>query len=169
VLFKYPIKDTVATMATQIRDAVPSPNGKQLAFTVLNRLYVMGYPNGTPKRLTKNDFTEAQPVWNLDGNGIYFTTWSPDGGNIRFIDLNNNTEKTITKENALYQGLAIDPTGKKLIYNKTNAQKSFWRFYQYEFCCWWKRKRRSSQLCSVKSRYDWTYKIGSKGIGFKKY
>ena len=123
VLFKYPIKDTAATMATQIRDAVPSPNGKQLAFTVLNRLYVMDYPNGTPKRLTKNDFTEAQPVWNLAGDGIYFSTWNPDGGAIRFIDLNNNTEKTITKENALYQGLAIDPTGKKLIFNKTNAQK----------------------------------------------
>jgi imidazolonepropionase-like amidohydrolase/Tol biopolymer transport system component len=123
VLFKYPIKDTAATMATQIRDAVPSPNGNQLAFTVLNRLYVMDYPNGTPKRLTKNDFTEAQPVWNLDGNGIYFTTWSPDGGNIRFIDLTNSTEKTITKENALYQGLAIDPTGKKLVFNKTSAQK----------------------------------------------
>ena len=123
VLFKYPIKDTVATMATQIRDAVPSPNGKQLAFTVLNRLYLMDYPNGTPKRLTKNDFTEAQPVWNPAGNGIYFTTWNPDGGAIRFIDLNNNTEKIISKENALYQGLAIDPTGKKLVFNKTNAQK----------------------------------------------
>ena len=123
VLFKYPIKDTVATMATQIRDAVPSPNGKQLAFTVLNRLYVMDYPNGNPKRLTKNDFTEAQPVWNPAGNGIYFTTWNPDGGHIRFIDLTNNSEKIISKENALYQGLAIDPTGKKLVFNKTSAQK----------------------------------------------
>jgi hypothetical protein len=83
----------------------------------------MDYPNGTPKRLTKNDFTEAQPVWNPAGNGIYFTTWNPDGGAIRFIDLTNNTEKTITKENALYQGLAIDPTGKKLVFNKTSAQK----------------------------------------------
>ena len=31
--------------------------------------------------------------------------------------------KIISKENALYQGLAIDPTGKKLVFNKTNAQK----------------------------------------------
>jgi hypothetical protein len=55
VLFKYPIKDTTAVMASQIRDAVPSPDGKQLAFTVLNRLYLMDYPAGTPKRLTAND------------------------------------------------------------------------------------------------------------------
>lgn len=123
VLFKYPVKDTLATMATQIRDAVPSNNGKQLAFTVLNRLYIMNYPNGIPKRLTKNEFTEAQPVWNLNDNGIYFTTWNATGGSIRYLDLLTGIEKNITKENALYQGLAIDPTGKKLIYNKTNAQK----------------------------------------------
>ena len=47
VLFKYPIKDTSAALATQIRDAVPSPDGSKLAFTVLNRLYVMDYPNGS--------------------------------------------------------------------------------------------------------------------------
>jgi Tol biopolymer transport system component len=123
VLFKYPIKDTIATMATQIRDAVPSPNGKHLAFTVLNRLYVMEYPNGSPTRLTKNDFTEAQPVWNTNGTGIYFTTWNAAGGSIQYIDLANNAVQAITRENALYQGLAIDPTGKKLVFNKTNAQK----------------------------------------------
>ena len=33
VLFKYPIKDTSAAQATQIRDAVPSADGKKLAFT----------------------------------------------------------------------------------------------------------------------------------------
>ena len=52
--FNYAIKDSTHKLATQIRDAVPSPDGKKLAFTVLNRLYVMDYPNGAPKRVTKN-------------------------------------------------------------------------------------------------------------------
>ncbi|MEI7959917.1 MAG: amidohydrolase family protein [Chitinophagaceae bacterium] len=123
VLFKYPVKDTSAVLATQIRDAVPSPNGKQLAFTVLNRLYVMDYPNGTPKRLTKNNFTEAQPAWHPNGNEIFFSTWSDQGGSIKHVNISTGQETTITKENALYQGVAIDPSGKKLVFNRTSAQK----------------------------------------------
>lgn len=57
VYFQYPIEDAAEAQVTQIRDAVPSPDGKKLAFTALNRLYVMDFPNGTPKRLTTNNFT----------------------------------------------------------------------------------------------------------------
>ena len=41
VSFKYPIDDSAEGFVTQIRDAKPSPDGKQIAFTALNRLYVM--------------------------------------------------------------------------------------------------------------------------------
>jgi len=57
--FKYPVSDTPFQQATQIRDAVPSPDGKKLVFTVLNRLYIMDYTNGKLARLTTNEFTEA--------------------------------------------------------------------------------------------------------------
>jgi Tol biopolymer transport system component len=57
VAFKYPIKDTPFAVATQIRNAVPSPDGQKLAFTALNRLYVMDYPNGTPKRVTNKSLS----------------------------------------------------------------------------------------------------------------
>ncbi|HEV7350424.1 amidohydrolase family protein [Telluribacter sp.] len=78
--FKYPIEDVKELVATQIRDGVPSPDGKKLAFTALNRLYVMDLPKGTPRRLTGFDFTEAQPVWSPDGNAVVFTTWSSEAG-----------------------------------------------------------------------------------------
>ncbi len=123
VLFKYAIKDSTAAKATQIRDAVPSPDGKKLAFTVLNRLYVMDYPSGNPKRLTKNNFTEAQPAWSPNGKTLYFSTWDHQGGHIHSIDLITGKEATVTKEAALYQGIAVDPTGKRLVFNRTSAQK----------------------------------------------
>ncbi len=81
--FNYPIKDTTHFLATQIRDAVPSPDGKRLAFTVLNRLYVMDYPNGTARRLTNHNFTEAMPAWSPDGTQLAFVSWEEkEGGNV---------------------------------------------------------------------------------------
>jgi hypothetical protein len=122
--FKYPVSDTAYQQATQIRDAVPSPDGKKLAFTVLNRLYVMDYPNGTPKRLTTNEFTEAEPAWSPDGNSLVFTTWNAEGGNLYKISLTgkNGTIEKLTKEPGLYQNPVFDPAGDKIIFIRSKAQ-----------------------------------------------
>jgi Tol biopolymer transport system component len=80
--FKYPIRDDKDFIATQIRDAVVSPDGRQLAFTALNRLYVMDLPNGTPKRVTANNFTEAFPTWSPDGAQLAWVTWEGTAGNL---------------------------------------------------------------------------------------
>jgi len=44
--------DTGDVLVKQIRDASPSPDGKRLAFSALDKLYVMDLPGGTPRRLT---------------------------------------------------------------------------------------------------------------------
>ncbi len=100
--FNYNIKDTSSKLATQIRDAVPSPDGKKLAFTVLNRLYVMDYPKGTPKRVTSNNYTEAMPTWSPDGKQLAFITWDEnEGGHLYKSTIGGATTK-LTAEAALY-------------------------------------------------------------------
>ena len=123
VLFKYPIKDTSAVMASQIRDAVPSPNEKQLVFTVLNRVYVMDYPNGTPKRLTSNEFTEAQPIWSPDGKQIVFTTWNAAGGALYAVNVDGSGLKKLTQVDGLYQTPQFTLKGDKVIYVRAPYQK----------------------------------------------
>ncbi|MCW3086713.1 MAG: amidohydrolase [Sediminibacterium sp.] len=124
VRFKYPVSDTMYALTTQIRDAVPSPDGSKLAFVALDRLYVMDYPNGTPKRLTHFDFTEAQPAWSPDGNSIVFTTWNPDGGSLYKATLGvNPTIDMITKENGLYQNAVFTPAGDKIVFIRTNNSR----------------------------------------------
>lgn len=49
--FSYPIEDTPTFTAKQIRDAVPSPDGERLAFTAMQELWVMDWPDGEPRRL----------------------------------------------------------------------------------------------------------------------
>ena len=42
----------------------------------------MDLPNGSPKRVTTHDFTEAQPAWSPDGSQIVFTTWNGSEGHL---------------------------------------------------------------------------------------
>ena len=101
--FKYPIQDVEEALATQIRDAAPSPDGTKLAFTALNRLYIMDFPNGTPERLTKNDFIEAQPAWSPDGKHLVFTTWKEGGGHLYKINVDGRPKPIqLTQKAGLY-------------------------------------------------------------------
>jgi Tol biopolymer transport system component len=101
--FNYKIKDTSLALATQIRDGVPSPDGKKYAFTVLNRLYVMDMPNGTAKRITTNNFVEAMPAWSTDGKHVAFVTWDEkEGGNIYKTTIATNSTVKLTNEPAMY-------------------------------------------------------------------
>jgi Tol biopolymer transport system component len=104
VEFKYPISDDKQAIATQIRDAVPSPDGKHLAFTVLNKLYVMEIPSGTPRRVTDTDHTEAQPVWSPDGQTIAWVTWNGAEGHLYKIQpfARNSRAVKLTTKPALY-------------------------------------------------------------------
>ncbi|MDO1500298.1 amidohydrolase family protein [Winogradskyella maritima] len=102
VSFKYPIEDAKEAFVTQIRDAVPSPDGKQLAFTALNRLYVMKLPNGKPKRVTDNNFTEAMPTWSPDGKQIAFSTWGNGEGHIYKVNVNGSNLTKLTQTAGVY-------------------------------------------------------------------
>lgn len=124
VLFKYPIKDTTHALVTQIRDAVPSPDGKRLAFTALNRLYVMDYPKGTPKRITTSEFTEAQPTWSPDGQYIAFSTWKDDGGHLYRVNMKGKpVVQKLTSEPGLYQNPVYNNTGDKIVFVRNNNER----------------------------------------------
>lgn len=121
--FKYPVSDSSHALISQIRDAMASPDGKKLAFTALNRLYIADYPNGTPRLISTNDFTEAQPAWSNDGKSLVFTTWAPEGGHLYKV----NTEGTpnlqkLTQNPALYAQPAWTPKNDRIVFIRTRLQ-----------------------------------------------
>jgi len=121
--FKYPVSDSAYGLATQIRDAAPSPDGKRLAFTVLDRLYVMEYPGGKPRRLTTHEFTEAQPAWSKDGKWLVFVGWAPQGGQLYKIPSAGGAVQQVTKMPALYQNPVFDNGGNRIVFLRSAAQK----------------------------------------------
>ena len=121
--FKYPINDAPEALVTQIRDAKPSPDGKQIAFTALNRLYVMSLPDGTPKRLTEHNFTEAMPEWSPDGKQIVFTTWKPDGGHLYKVNASGKENPTqLTKQRGIYSNPSWSYKNNRIAFIKGAAQ-----------------------------------------------
>ena len=121
--FKYPIKDTKEAFVTQIRDAVPSPDGTQLAFTALNRLYVMNLPNGKPKRLTNHNFTEAQPAWSPDGNYLVFTSWKTDEGHLYKVNANGRPRvEQLTQQSGIYTNPSWSYNEDRIVFIKGPTQ-----------------------------------------------
>ena len=123
--FKYPVTDSLRTIATQIRDAVPSPDGKKLAFTVLNRLYLMDFPDGAPARLTNNEFVEAQPAWSPDGKDIVFTTWNAKGGGLYKVNATGKpvVRKLTTENEDVYQNPVYNNAGDRIVFIRSKKDR----------------------------------------------
>lgn len=117
VYFDYPISDDKKMIVNQIRDPKISPDGKQLVFAALDRLYVMDYPNGTPRRLTNANYVEAMPVWSPDGKFIAYSTWEGKEGNIYKISAAGGTPPTkLTREGGTYSDLAWDAKSNRIVF-----------------------------------------------------
>ena len=122
--FKYPVSDTVKTLVNQVRDAMPSPDGKRLAFTALDRLYVMDYPNGMPKRITTSDFIEAQPCWSRDGKSIVFITWTARGGDLVKVNTTGPAVlQKLNKEPGLFLNPVFNNEGDKIVFERSQKEQ----------------------------------------------
>ena len=114
--FDYRIEDTGTFVAKQVRDAVPSPSGDRIAFSLLARVYVMEWPDGTPERLTESDVNEHMPAWSPDGASIAYTTWDDDaGGHLYRVDAGGGDPAPLTTAPALYGGPVWSPAGDRIV------------------------------------------------------
>jgi hypothetical protein len=113
--FDYPIEDAPTFTVKQIRDAVPSPDGKRIAFTALDRLYVTDLAGGTPRRVSDQEIGEYFPTWSPDGSAVAYATWDGEGGHIMRANLAGGAPVELTRVPALYQQLAWAPDGRRIL------------------------------------------------------
>ena len=123
VRFDFRISDDENMPITQIRDAILSPDGEKLAFTALNRLYIMDFPDGTPQRVSSHDFTEAMPTWSPDSKKIAFVSWEENEGHIYVSFAQADSEPSrITTRGGYYAHPEWDPNTNRIVFSSGAAQ-----------------------------------------------
>jgi Tol biopolymer transport system component len=122
VAFSYPMSDSAEFTVRQIRDAVPSPDERRLAFISMDRLYLMDYPSGTPRRVTDADVVEAEPAWSPDGQWLAYVTWTRDGGRLHKVRATGGAPVSLTNANARYSDPVWSPDGARVVVIRSPAQ-----------------------------------------------
>jgi Tol biopolymer transport system component len=122
VEFEYAIEDEPTFTVKQIRDAVPSPDGRRGAFTALDRLYVMDLPNGAPRRLTNANTGEYYPTWSPDGDAVAYVTWNDSVGHIMRVPAGGGRPTQLTRVSAYYQQIAWSPDGRRIVAIRSDAR-----------------------------------------------
>ncbi len=102
--FDYPVSDDEMMTVTQIRDVEVSPAGDRVAFTALNRLYIMDLEDQEPVRVTDAEHTEAMPSWSPDGKFLVYATWDEtDGGHLYKVNTTGRMRpERLTSQPAIY-------------------------------------------------------------------
>ena len=125
VKFAYRVDSTATVTAKQIRNPVPSPDGKRIAFTSFDRLWVKDMPSGTARRLTTGEVGEYHAAWSPDGKWIAYITWDDaNGGNIWKVSTVTPNAKPVQLTNvaALYYNLAWSPDGNRIVATRGAAR-----------------------------------------------
>ncbi len=115
-----------------IQDPSQSPDGKQLAFSALTKLYAMDLPGGTPKRLTSGDAREFQPAWSPDGQWLAYVTWSNDGGQLWKVRADGSAQPVpLTQAAAFYADPVWLPDGSKIVALRGSAHERLERPFDF--------------------------------------
>ncbi|HEY0929596.1 MAG TPA: amidohydrolase family protein [Gemmatimonas sp.] len=127
VKFAYKIDTTATFTSRQIRDVQPSPDGKQLAFVALDRVWTMNVADNKPARVSNATVGEFSPVWSPDGKSIAYVTWEDSrGGQIMRADVDGTRgwrTRTLSTIGGLYTDLAWAPTGNRIVATRAAARE----------------------------------------------
>ncbi|GAA4895613.1 amidohydrolase family protein [Ferrimonas pelagia] len=106
-----------------LRQMSVSPNGKQLVFEALGKIWLQSLPDGKPKRLTKQDSSfELFPAWSRDGKQLAYVSWDDQAqGKVVLRDLRRKRERILTTEPGKYVEPAFSPDGDTLVFRKSKG------------------------------------------------
>ena len=102
-----------------IRWARMSPDGRQLVYESLGKLWLRPAAGGQPKRLTRgnDDSLEAWPAWSRDGRSLAFVSWTDAGlGRVQLVSAKGAAARSVTREPGHYSDPRFSPDGRTIVF-----------------------------------------------------
>ena len=130
----YRVDDDDMVKAQLIQDPSLSPDGARVAASILTKIYTVDSTDGSdPKRLTRSDAWEFEPIWSPDGRWIAYVTWSMnDGGHIWKMRSNGRgSPKRLTVDPAFYTDLAWSKDGERIVAMRGNEWQRHQTFSEF--------------------------------------
>ena len=102
------------------RWASVSPDGRQVVFETLGKLWVKPVAGGAPRRLTRGtDEMELWPSWSRDGKQIVFVGWTDAGlGQVKMVGAGGGTVRTVTTVPGHYRRPHLSPDARVIVFEQ---------------------------------------------------
>ena len=103
------------------RWAAVSPDGRQVVFETLGKLWIKPLAGGAPRRLTRGDSDsfEMYPAWSRDGRTIVFVDWTDQGlGRLRTVGASGGAPRDVTQQPGHYANPAFSPDGRTIVFER---------------------------------------------------
>lgn len=101
------------------RWATVSPDGKQVVFETLGKLWIQPMVGGAARRLIKGDEAEMElwPSWSRDGRSIVFVGWTDAGlGKVRTVAAGGGAARDATASGGHFARPVFSPDGKTIAF-----------------------------------------------------
>jgi len=102
-----------------------SPDGRNVAFQALGRIYIRNLTSGDMRRLTRqNEHFEFYPAWSRDSRSIVYTTWNDEElGSVRVVSATGGLGTAVTDKPGHYVEPEFSPNGTKVVYRRISADR----------------------------------------------
>lgn len=101
-----------------------SPDGRQVVFETLGKLWIKPMAGGAARRLVSGESAamELFPSWSRDGRNIVFVSWTDAGlGMIRTVGAGGGAGRAVTTEPGHYANPVFSPDGRTIAYERTQG------------------------------------------------
>jgi imidazolonepropionase-like amidohydrolase/Tol biopolymer transport system component len=107
-----------------LRHVVSSPDGSEVVYSALGRLYRKSLSGGDPERLTQDGHIEHTPSFSPDGQWIAYATWSDEEkGRVRIVRRDGTEARAIVSEPGHYTETAFSPDGARVVYRRAGGDR----------------------------------------------